>query len=347
MIGMMPGVVLIICTFVASAWANDSEFFGAGGDVYPMENNQIEMAKETLEIEGIGPWRFGVTGWRIKVRYEFQNRTDKPVHLQFGFPEHCGNGPEDEFDKTVGFCDKPGISGFSARIDGQLSAVDVKRFKPGVGQALKHRRFGRVHTFKVAFAAKQRRVIEHTYEVGGIRDSSMGSGMDYILETGALWAGPIGTLDIKITWKTKHDGINVFKSGRKALPKPTFQGERNGVYEISWHLTDFEPAGDISIYLMTPLMRQAFQDFTELMTKVELYPVKSLSGQSRTALRRLRNMAHAFQGYTFLNPALKTYFEGMAWYAPRLDFDPKWISKREHAFIAAVKKYERAAKGSQ
>jgi hypothetical protein len=162
-----------------AAWANDGVFLGSGGDVYPIENDQIAMAKETLVIEETGPWRWGVGGWKVTVEYVFENTTDASVRLQFGFPEKCRREPGDIDDENAFVCDSPGIKDFRAWLDGKPRTVSVKRFRPEKKRALNHRGFGRVHTFEVTFAPKQRRRVKHTYSVGGYADSAMGAGVEY------------------------------------------------------------------------------------------------------------------------------------------------------------------------
>ena len=337
----MRRVLCLSLLLIGPAGANDTVVYGAGADVYPIENAQVAMAKETLTIEQIGPWRGAVRGWRVTVRYEFQNTSDQALKLQIGFPEQCGIEPGGEAPETEGnACRVPGLHDFTTRVDGAPRTVAVKRFKAEKSRALPHRTFGRLHTFEVVFAGKQRRVVEHTYWVGGYADSSMGSGVEYILQTGALWAGPIGTLDIEVISKTKHGRVG-YGSGVDALPPPVFEGWRDGTYQIRWALKRYEPKADLDIYLSSPAARETFIELQDLMSAVATDAKATLAGKTKEALRVLRNLPHAIQGYRFQNAALRAHFAKTPWYVPRADFDPQWISAEEHAFIKAIKAFER------
>lgn len=86
-------------------------------------------------------------------------------------------------------------------------------------------------TRRICFAEGQRRVVHDHYE------ASPGSSVDgtrffqYILETGASWAGTIGRADIIVTLV----GISP-RWIRSANPRPIVRG-----HELIWHFDDFEP----------------------------------------------------------------------------------------------------------
>lgn len=331
-------ICLLALCLTGPALANDGEFYGSGADLYPVKNAHITMAREALHIEQLGPHRQSyVSRWGVHLRYEFKNTHTEPVTVQMGFPEHCQRSVED-MEVEAPSCKKPAIEDFEAWVDQVKVPVAIKT--PTAAGALPDDRYDRVHTFTVSFKPGETKVVEHRYTHGGYIVSPFNSGLAYILKTGGLWKGPIGQLNIQIVLKAEWATI---RDVSKALPKPDFQGWQGGTYQMKWTLKDFAPKGDIDFLLEEPkgyLARDAFNTF---MFEASQDP-KVLAGKSKAELRILRNTPYALLGYTFKSEDLTEHFTKTGWYRPRIDFDPKWLSKEELTFIKAVKAAEKAAK---
>ncbi|MCA9546897.1 MAG: YARHG domain-containing protein [Myxococcales bacterium] len=331
-------ICLLVLLLAAPALANDSEFYGSGADVYPVQNDHIQMARESLHIEQLGPHRQSyVERWGVHVRYEFVNTHSAPVTVQMGFPEHCQR-TVDDMEVVAPSCKVPAIKDFQAWVDDAKVPVTVKT--PTAAGALPDAGYDRVHTFQVSFKAGERKVVEHRYTHGGRIVSPFHSAVEYILKTGALWKGPIGELDIRIVLKAEWADV-IDQS--KTLPKPDFQGWQGGTYQLKWALKGFEPKGDIDFLLQEPKGYEARSDFNSLMSEALADP-KALAGKSKAELRILRNTPYALLGYTFKSQDLTDHFTKQGWYRPRLDFDPNWLSKDEVKFVALVKGLEKKAK---
>jgi hypothetical protein len=85
---------------------------------------------------------------------------------------------------------------------------------------------------EVAFEAGATRVIRERYVARPGGDSTGNLWFEYILETGASWAGPIGIADIVITFR------DPIEEGSVTIAPEGWHGATN---ELAWHLENFEP----------------------------------------------------------------------------------------------------------
>lgn len=85
-------LLILFCILPISAFANTGVFFGAGSQVIPIKNNDIQLVKENVSItlridDEAGKW--GIPFFpRADVQAEFflKNTSSKPVNVQIGFP---------------------------------------------------------------------------------------------------------------------------------------------------------------------------------------------------------------------------------------------------------------------
>jgi hypothetical protein len=86
-------ILVLFCVFIAgNSFGNTGVFYGAGNQVIPIKNNQIQLVKEKVYIklsvdENSG--RFGVPfiPWaNVTARFYLKNTTSDTVSLQMGFP---------------------------------------------------------------------------------------------------------------------------------------------------------------------------------------------------------------------------------------------------------------------
>jgi hypothetical protein len=92
MIKIKSCLLVLLCVLPISAFANTGVFFGAGSQVIPIKNNDIQLVKENVSIklridDEADKW--GIPFFpRADVQAEFflKNTSTKPVKLQIGFP---------------------------------------------------------------------------------------------------------------------------------------------------------------------------------------------------------------------------------------------------------------------
>lgn len=335
-----PLVALALSTIVAAstaALANDGAFYGTGATVFPVKDDAIALDTEDLRITQAGPTAgYYVDHWRVEVVYGFRNTTDKAVEVQMGFPEWCVQTP-DNYEELPEKCTEWTIEDFTIDIDGQEKSATIKRAKKGQGR-LAELEYHRVHTFTVKFAPNQRRTIRHTYRHRGGITSPDCSDMTYILKTGSLWAGKIGTLDIRAEVIEQFDRIENYDGwlkGEDGLPKPRITKTEAGQV-MEWSLRDHEPTKDLSILFCGMAGNQR----SEVIGDVTAVTDDELRKMSRKQLRLLRNTIYAAYGYRFKSTDLQAHFDKQKWYRARADYDASWLSSYHREQVARIKRIE-------
>jgi hypothetical protein len=317
------------------AWANDGEFHGSGATVYPVASAAIAMDEEDLEIRQVGP-AVGtyVQGWAVKVTYRFRNTADAPVRIRMGFPERCVAGPED-IDADPWVCREPSIRNFTVVVDGKPVKATVKAARKGSdGEAgpLPGVVFQRVHTFPVEFGPGQTRTVVHTYDLRPSIIAAYTSVMEYILQTGRLWQGPIRRLDIRMAVWDRFESMTVQGEG---VPAPT-KGQDGEWTVWSWRLTDVEPTFDLELHFERP----DALDRAEALSAACGHEDAALAAMDAPALRLLRNTVYAAYGYGFRSDDLKAHFAAQPWYRPRADYAASWLDPWHAKCVQRIKAAE-------
>ncbi len=338
---LLPALCALLLT--APAWANDGAFFGQGSTVFPVQDEAIALDTEVLRIEQGGPTvGYYVQYWDVSITYGFRNTTDRPVTVQMGFPEWCEATPDNsESEACTGWT----IRDFKVRIDGKKGPkVTLKQAKPGKGP-LADMEYGRVHTFPVSFAPRQTRTVQHTYRHASSITSPWCSNLSYILQTGALWKGPVKSLDIEVLTRSSFIDdpgyAREWFDGAEGRPKATSEPQADGGVRYRWSMKDVEPRHDLWLTFCEPKQMLAR---LEAIGEVELMEPAELEKLDAAALRVLRNTIYAAYGYTFRSEDLQAHFAKVPWYTPRADFDPKWLSASELKRVALIKSLEKQKK---
>lgn len=327
----------------APALANDGAFYGQGSTVFPVGDDAIALDTEVLRIEQGGPAvGYYVDHWRVDVTYGFRNTTDKAVTVQMGFPEWCEATPDNQESET---CTGWTIRDFVVEIDGAKGPeVTIKKAEPGKGP-LADMHYGRVHTFPVTFAPGQTRTVHHTYRHATSVTAPWCSELGYILETGALWKGSIKSLDIEVITHAAFPGDMGFGrewiDGADGRPKAAVTARPDGGQVLKWALRDVEPKHDLAIVFCEPKTMLARQEAASEVVGMDPAELRTLDA---ARLRVLRNTIYAAYGYTFESADLQAHFAKQPWYAPRADFDPKWLPASHVKRVALIKSLEKAAK---
>lgn len=333
------------------AEANDGAFYGKGATVFPVQQTAVTMEEEILDIAQAGPYGGYISRWEVSVKYRFHNTSDQPVTVQMGFPEACERTPDDDYaEEETGKQPKcrPTIFDFVAEVDGKRLPVTVKRADPKRTGPLADEHFDRVHTFEVRFAPGQRRAVHHRYRNGVSITSPYTSHLDYILRTGGLWKGPIGSLTVTLTLLDRFEEVQAYPAepGPDRFPDPTEKRTEGGKTIWVWRLKDHVPTANLSWSFGVPITHQGRELLHAEKLRYEETPA-ALEALDAEALRRLRNLPYAVQGHTFKNAGLASHFAQYPWYLPRPDFDPKWLSADDLKFIKKIKEVEaRRPKGA-
>jgi hypothetical protein len=230
---------MIISVFVsfccASLLANDTYLGGNGTDVFPMQNNDVQMVKEDLVIHKIPG------GWKVEVKYLFRN-SGKECVVQMGFPAK-------QYISRVEYGNAQ-MYDFTALVDGKKISTTTKKGR--VSPMNKEMHFEEFYVFDVLFKEGQTRSIMHTYThdetyTNFMQDVNLPNHeyLEYILVTGSMWKGKIEELNIAVN--------NVFSEGilgetygqASVLPKPYKIKD----YAVEWRFKNYEPKTNLFLRL--------------------------------------------------------------------------------------------------
>lgn len=190
----------------------------AGFAPYPLLNTTVAMAKEDLAIE------LTLTELRVKAVLWLENQVGQPARVDVGVP--CTKSPDAD---VVGLsCNvKPRVL-----LDKAVAPLLLRAGKKDIAPL--------AWSWTLQLRGKQRMRVEVTYStpLKGAANPVPVAGLStlyYRLRPAALWAGPIGELNIDV-----------------ALPVETVvhvapEGYARGTRKLSWHLKDIEPQSDLHL----------------------------------------------------------------------------------------------------
>lgn len=225
-------VALALCSGVNDAnWVS----FGGAGAFAPHET--IHMLGEDISIT-VGDERT-----HVRVYFQFENRGPATtVMMAFPFEATVQSGNDSPFPR------------FATKVDGQPVAVRRVAMEPITcdGREFKERDFNIARPFvfvkEVSFEEGQQRTVLVDYvAINGFGGSGWVSN-EYILRSGATWAGTIGLCTITVDW-----------SGVKKISKPSleFRKEDGALIPVEWtfesarkarsSLQNFEPDFDLKL----------------------------------------------------------------------------------------------------
>lgn len=196
------------------ARADDGAIESVGGSVAPMKEHPTIHLKSEFVHAWIRP-----DGVDVECVFFLENRGPATT-VTMGFPNRSHGA-----DVT----DIVPFRSFASYVDGDSVATAIQR-------DAKHRDYGDFtcwYTKAVRFDAGQTRCVRNVYS------AQVGSSVpdyywfEYILWSGATWAGPIDVADVVFTFEGPGgipDSLGATPAGFKISPR-----------ELRWHLVDFEP----------------------------------------------------------------------------------------------------------
>lgn len=220
-------VALAAMALCSALHADDSALRVLGGAVAPMdEHPTVSMDRCIVNAD--------VYADESRVRCEFVFTNDGPVQtVVMGFPAQGG------FGDSGGPGYSPRLEDLRTWVDGAPVATSLRpgvqtdREQPGVSWYVK----------RVPFGAGQTRAVRVEYRQPNGEDSIGGRWFPYAVSTGASWRGPIGELQVTVTWREDWRWDPKSYSFQAWLFRYSDDGRR-----ASWLGTDVEPQRDISLY---------------------------------------------------------------------------------------------------
>ena len=356
----MRTILLLLIMFLGlAALANDGVYWSSGSVLHPMKETHIALQGEHLSFSVRGEWA------QVDVLFEFMNPESVTRALTVGFQAPSAGG-----DQSEEVCSTPQIEDLRVMNDGTLlpfrlmMAADEDAPLVDLGQL----RFTQedpgvfVYVFEMSFKPGLNRV-QHSYRFRASGSVDLSRSFDYILTTGAKWAGStIARLSLEVDF-----GINerffvkdifgakadwcIVGVGRIGTTRTSFydEGERP-VRIVSGKLLivvdDLTPRSNIEFHAQ----REAtFLDWPNENTPYDEKVFYALQGRSldlgneyvlnKADLRFLRNVLFAQQGYVFRDAELQKTFGQFDWYIPdpNLEWDDRMFSPQDRLFLELIK----------
>lgn len=245
-----------------------------GGNVIPVENDQVSMRDEQINIELLKE-RF-----IVNVDYTFQNSGESQTVIM-GFPNSRTKDMEGK--------DLYGISDFKA-FDGER---ELKVFRKEKKEQKSKYITDLYECFEVDFKKNETKNIKNTYSQVYARGNSDDQiKAEYILKTGASWKGKIGSVKVNIMskipaheWVNKTayfaDGEEIFDFDFNIKIRPEKYRQNKNVYIMEF--SDIEPDFNIEI-IRPPLFIKDATASSELGSKDGKYKAENLlDGDPSTA----------------------------------------------------------------
>jgi len=220
-------VALAAMALCCTLLADDTALRVLGGAVAPMDQHPaISMDRCIVNAD--------VYADESRVRCEFVFTNHGPAQtVTMGFPAQGAFGDS-------------GRPGYSPRLADLRTWVDgaevATSLRPGV-QTDREQPAESWYVKRVPFAAAQARVIRVEYTQPNGEDSMGGRWFPYAVSTGASWRGPIGELQVTVTWREDWAWDPKTYSFQAWLFRYSDDGRR-----ASWLGTQVEPERDISLY---------------------------------------------------------------------------------------------------
>jgi hypothetical protein len=215
-------ILILACFPTPMCRADDGSIRAVGGAVTPLH----EHPAIHLEAEYVHAW-VGESTARVEAVFFLHN--DGPATtVMMGFPNESGGA---DVEHIVGF------SEFSSFVDGDSVGTTIRP------DSL-HQVYGDYrcwYTKSVSFDSNQRRCIRDTYSAELGHSVPTYRWFQYILWSGATWAGPIGVADIVVT--VEAPGISL--DSLSVEPK----GYRRSGKELRWHFVNFEPGHGSDVHV--------------------------------------------------------------------------------------------------
>lgn len=280
---------LIFITGISFAFANDTYFFMAGGQLVPTKeiDTEIEMKEEIINIV------LERTYYEVTVDFFFYNN-GKDVDLEIGFPFFC-----------VGLQGEGTISDFHCWTnDTETSFKDFPIEKKCAKDTELENAYVRTINFPEKKTTKTRISYKSTY---GIEAPSFAIAQ-YLYGTGSSWKNSIG----KMTFIIQNKNIDSYPRTISLSSNSNTKKTSDDIWE--WVFTNIEPetyTDCISIEI-----GDIFGDnVPRILTKDRYFAcTKKLSSNdlfwyTKPQLRYIRNAIYAFHGYPFKSADLIQLFE--------------------------------------
>lgn len=346
-------LIAIAATCPGAARANDASVGGSGANIYPIDNADVQLVRETIRFVETEPGVMLVT-----TALTFRNAGEREIRARIGFPVATTAMFEDQ--DTQGFGGETLIDDFTTRVGGHAVKTDlVKTRIEGIWADA-------VYAFDAAFAPGVETVIEHRYRLKvsvGVPDRHW---IRYVFRTGGRWAGKIELSEFIYEFGPSVPTHLEFVYGDSVLVgggiRPTGKREKRAGLDVEAHYTggprpllrvvmhDIEPKKDLELRYRDGWTYEA-ADFPAKVVgdeqKGECGGVLSefrdnwkVAGKLTDCFEAdlLRNYVYASRGYAFTKMEWDRMFYGKGHFLPSTaPFSEAWLTPAQRAAIEKLK----------
>lgn len=215
-------VTLLLCCI--SVNADDTSLGRTPEGVFPLQDNDVIMESEEITVD--------LDKNNVECIFVFHN-TGSSKNVYMGFPGKI-EALDDELTNDVNL----ELSNFKAFIGEKEAQVSHQKSIRNPLIESDNLKYSEYFTFTVPFKADERLKVRNTYDFVPTYDSIGDVYSGYVLKTGALWKGKIGSA--KVTFK-----MGKIKPYQIEALKP--EGYRFEGNNLIWEGTNFEPDFDLEV----------------------------------------------------------------------------------------------------
>jgi len=337
---------ILILALAYSVFGNDGVYLSSGSLIYPTKETKIRLDKEILS--------FTIRDDRayVDIQFEFYNPESSDRKLLIGFQAPTSTGDVLDSISNTNLIENFTISQDGSILPYELKVAECEDCHLKEFGEIQFSQFNQgifVYLFEINFKPGINQ-INHSYNFPASSSFMMSESYDYILTTGAKWAGgKIGDLTVQIDLgQNKYFCVNdifgknadwsIIGTGKVTNElKDYFRDSSKMVRIINGKLQintrDFQPTKNI-----------VFGIPREFDFEISDYDISDLNeGISKKDLRIMRNKIYALYGYEFKSPDLKDYFNQFEWYIPNpnIKMNDIDLSEKEQEYIQKIRSKEK------
>ena len=350
---------LLALILTISTFGNDGVYLTCGGIIYPVKESTISLDREILSFSVQDKMCY------VDILFEFNNPESVERKLLIGFQAPTAGGDVSEI-----ICNTNQITDFKILANGQILPYKLKAAECENCELKDPKDFHFsqsetgifVYLFEITFKPGMN-IINHSYVFPASSSISFDQIYNYILTTGAKWAGgTIKNLTVqfdlgrnKYFYVDDIFGKNAVWSiiGSGKVTNNTFKCSENDFArmvrvfsgKLQIDVKNFQPKRNIKFGIIDDYSFISIQtDFERIQSnKVFGLRYELEEDYTKTKLRLLRNTVYAQYGYAFKSKDLQDYFSQFDWYIPdpNLKMEEIVLTKEEKKFIEEILKREK------
>lgn len=358
--------LLFLCLISHFLFGNDGSYYTRGGVIYPIKETKISIEREILS--------FTVKDnvCTVNIYFEFLNPENIERNLQVGFQAPNAIGDVDSVTRNSNQ-----ISDFKVFANDKILSYEMKIADCDSCELreMKNMNFSQasmgvyVFLFNVNFKPGINKIY-HSYSFPASNSVEYNQIYNYILTTGAKWAGSkIKNLSVQFdlgsnrlfyvkdvfgeTANWTNIGVGkVLNEKRNDWDDTPIKLVRIESGKLQIDVLNFYPKANIEFGV---IRNSSFATKSFDLNKIELALVyldlensdyKDYSHWTKAELKLLRNTIFAQHGYQFTKKELFDYFSQFEWYIPdpNLKESDIHLSKEEKSFVDQIKQLEKTLK---